>query len=263
MSASGSNANPEPVIAMSGVAVSALSDPARIVAEGIDWAVQAGDYWVIAALQGGGKTDFMLMTAGLMAPAAGQYKLFGEPMPIFDEARLRQRLRLGLVFDSGQLLNHLTIWENLALPVRYHLDLSAPACGDQVQAMIELMELQPWAQSAPSAIGRNWQKRAGLGRALMLRPEILLIDSPLAGLDLRHTAWWLNFLERLTTGKIPGLPPITLVVTGADFRPWQGRARQFAALRQGRFAVLGAWRQVETAGAELWRELLLGAPARD
>src|ERR1044071_7409198 len=117
-------ANPTvPVIEMKAVSVGALRDQSVPVVEAINWTVTAGDYWVVAGLQGSGKTDFLLMTAGLMAPAQGAYRLFGEQMPMFDEARLEERLRLGLVFDGGQLFNHLTVAENVALPLRYHRNL--------------------------------------------------------------------------------------------------------------------------------------------
>src|SRR5207248_10938403 len=100
------------VIEMTDVAVSAMRDASTIVVENINWTVQPKDYWVIGGLQGSGKSDFLMMTGGLMAPPRGSYKLFGEQMPIFEEARLSERLRLGLVFDTGQLFNHLTVAEN-------------------------------------------------------------------------------------------------------------------------------------------------------
>jgi phospholipid/cholesterol/gamma-HCH transport system ATP-binding protein len=212
---------------------------------------------VVAGLQGSGKSDFLMMTAGLMGPLAGQYRLFGEPMPIYDEARLPTRLRLGLVFDGGQLFNHLTVWENVALALRYHQNLSKEQAEAPVRRLLEALELGPWADSTPGAMGRNWQKRAGLARALSLEPELLLVDNPLAGLDLRHASWWLNFLGQLAGGHpLTQGPPVTLVVTAADLRPWEGRARQFAVLKQKRFAVLGSWQQLEAASDELLREVL-------
>jgi len=246
-----------PAIEMTGVAVGPLREPDTIVAEGINWTVNAGEYWVVAGLHGSGKSDFLMMTGGLMAPRQGQYRFFGEEMPIFEEARLKERLRLGLVFESGQLFNHLTVTENIELPLRYHHNLSRSEAAAAVSELLTCTELSPWADSTPGALGRSWQKRAGLARALALQPEVLLVDNPLGGLDPRHVQWWLGFLDQLSKGhSLMHGRPVTLVVTTADFHPWQGHARQFAILRNHAFAVHGAWDQLEAASAEALRELL-------
>jgi ABC-type transporter Mla maintaining outer membrane lipid asymmetry ATPase subunit MlaF len=247
----------EPPIVMRDVSAASLRDQSTIVVEDANWTVAGDDYWVIAGLQGAGKSDFLMMTAGLMASAAGTYHLFGEPMPIFDEPRLKHRLRLGLVFETGQLFNHLTVLENVMLPLRYHYDFSKAQAQERVQELLEVMELGPWADSTPGAIGRNWQKRVGLARALALKPEILLLDNPLGGLDLRHVQWWQTFLCQLSKGhSLMNGRKMALVATGADLRPWKGQARQFAILQEKKFAVLGTWQQLEAASAELLRELL-------
>jgi ABC-type transporter Mla maintaining outer membrane lipid asymmetry ATPase subunit MlaF len=246
----------QPVIEMVDVAVSAMHEP-RLVAEQVNWTVNAGDYWVIGGLQGSGKSDFLFLTGGLMPPVRGSYRMFGEVMPIFEDARLPTRLRLGLVFETGQLLNHLTVWENVALPLRYHRNLNLPQAQPLIQNWIEAMELEPYKDSFPGVLGRNWQKRAGLARALTLAPEILLVDSPLTGLDLRHVSWWLDCLDELAKGHalLQGRP-MTLVVTTSDLGPWKGRARQFAMLRAQRLTVLGTWAEVETARTEQVQELI-------
>jgi ABC-type transporter Mla maintaining outer membrane lipid asymmetry ATPase subunit MlaF len=249
--------SPVAAIAMEGVVVGSLQDLSLIVVEGVNWTVNAGDFWVVAGLQGAGKTDFLMMTGGLMAPLRGRYRLFGEEMPIFEESRLKQRLRLGLVFDGGQLFNHLTVRENIALPLRYHRNLTETDTAPQVEAMLDATELGPWAASTPGALGRNWQKRVGLARALMLRPEVLLVDNPLGGLDLRHMTWWTGFLGELSIGHpLMERRPMTLVLTAADLRPWKDRARQFAILKNRGLTVLGGWEQLEAASGELVQELL-------
>ena len=138
-----------PVIEMKDLSASSLRDPSIINVEDVNWTVATNDYWVIAGLQGAGKSDFLMMTAGLMPPAAGSYRFLGEAMPIFDEARLKHRLRLGLVFETGQLFNHLTVTENLVLPLRYHHNLPKAQAQEQVKELIEVMELGPWADSTP------------------------------------------------------------------------------------------------------------------
>jgi ABC-type transporter Mla maintaining outer membrane lipid asymmetry ATPase subunit MlaF len=246
-----------PAIEMTDVAFGAMRNQDALVAEGINWTVNAGDYWVVAGLHGTGKSDFLMLTGGLMAPVRGRYLFFGEGMPIFEEARLKQRLRLGLVFDGGQLFNHLTVAENVALPVRYHRNLTRSEGTAAVGEWLERMELAPWAESTPGNLGRSWQKRAGLARALALKPEVLLVDNPLAGLDPRHAHWWLSFLDQLSKGhSLMDGRPVTVVVTTADFRPWKSHARQFAMLRNHGFLVLGSWGQLEAASEELVRELL-------
>ena len=178
-------------------------------------------------------------------------------MPILEESRLSHRLRLGLVFENGQLFNHLTVGENLALPLRYHRNLTKAEAAPVVQGMLEAMELGPWADSTAGALGRNWHKRVGLARALILRPELLLIDNPLGGLDLRHIFWWLEMLGRLArAGNFIREEALTLVVTAADLRPWVDVGRQFAVLKDQRMAVLGDRAHLESANKDLVSDLL-------
>lgn len=229
----------EPVIEMTGVAAVALRDANAIVVEGVDWTVAAGDFWAVGGRAGSGKSDFLMMTGGLMTPLRGSCRIFGDDLPIFEEERLEQRLRLGFVFDGGHLFNNLTVAENVALPLRYHVDSGEEEIAARVELLLAATELTPWAHSTPGTLGRNWQKRVGLARALALSPEVLLVDGPLGGADAQHAAWWLEFLGRLSAGHdlMPGKRAVTLVVTADDLQPWRNRARQFAVLRDGRFDV--------------------------
>jgi len=248
-------------IEMRGVLVGSMRDLSTIVVEDVNWSVKPGEWWVVSGLQGSGKSDFLMLTGGMMAPASGTYCFLGQEMPIFEDHRLADRLKLGFVFENGQLFNHLTIAENISLPLRYHRNLSDSETDAEVQKLLELTELAPFAASTPGAMARNWQRRAGLARALALRPEVLLLDNPLAGLDLRHRAWWTNLLEQLSRGHewLSGRP-LTLVITTNDLRLWRGGKRQFALLKDKRFVILGGWAEVEAASDELVREMRAVAP---
>jgi len=239
------------------VAFGAMRDQSMTVAEEVNWTVNAGDFWVVAGPQRSGKTDFLLLAAGLMSATHGTYRCLGAEMPIFEDERLADRRRVGLVFDSGQLFKQMTIAENIALPLRYHENLTSSEAQSRVQAMLEWLELCPVAGCTPASVARNWQLRAGLARALILQPEVLFLDDPLAGLDARHAAWWLNFLGQLGQGKTPlHNRPTTLVATSESFRPWRNRADAFALLADGKFTAIGNRSALESSADELVRELL-------
>jgi putative ABC transport system ATP-binding protein len=245
-----------PVLEMRGVAVTSTRDLDAVAVEEVNWTVVAGDFWVIGGLHGSGKSDLLMLAGGMAAPARGEYFFRGKEMLIFEGEHLAERLRVGFVFEEGQLLNQLTVAENVALPLRYHKNLTDAEADAEVRRMLEVTELSPWADSAPGAIARNWRKRAGLARALMLKPDLLLLNNPLAGLDSRQRKWWLNFLGELSNGcGLTNGKPVTLVVTADDFSPWRNCARQFAILKNKRLVVLGTWEQLEAASDELVREL--------
>jgi len=245
------------IIEMNDVAVGSLENPEKAVLEDVTWSVAAGEYWVIGGMQGSGKSDLISLTGGLMAPIRGTYRLFDYEMPIFGEKLLAQRLRLGIVFDNGQLLHQLTVRENIALPLRYHRHFTWNEVDERVKAMLDLAGLAPYADSMPGRLEHHWKKRAGLARALMLQPEVLLIDEPLGGLDFRNAKWCLDFLDQLSAGhQFFQRRPITLVVTTSDFRPWRNPACRFAALKEQKFILLGQHKHLAGHTEPLVRELL-------
>jgi ABC-type transporter Mla maintaining outer membrane lipid asymmetry ATPase subunit MlaF len=251
------NENQILAIEMRGVNVGTMRDPTFIVLENVDWSVVAGEFWVVAGTQHSGKSDLLMLAAGLMTPASGSYKLFGRETKFFGEAELSERLRAGFIFAGGQLFNQLTIAENVALPLRYRKNLSAVAAAADVKLLLELMELSPIADVTPINVAVNWRARAALARALILRPEILLLDNPQGGLHARHLQWWLRFLEQLNRGhEFFGGKPMTIVVTADDLRPWENAQRKFALLRDQKFIPLGSWNEVAAHDDEVVKELL-------
>jgi ABC-type transporter Mla maintaining outer membrane lipid asymmetry ATPase subunit MlaF len=246
-----------PAIAMRGVGVSAMRDASVIVLEDVNWTVARGEFWVVGGPQHSGKSDLTLLAAGLMPPADGRCEIFGRDPQTFGEAQLAERLRVGFVPEEGRLFSHLTLAENVALPLRYHKNLAPDAAAAEVKALLDLMELTPFADLTPANVAANWRRRAALARALILKPELLLLDNPLGGLASRHFFWWLRFLDQLWRGhEFLGGQPMTISATTDDFRPWRNLPHRFAVLRDGQFIPLGSWRDVEISDDPAVKELL-------
>jgi ABC-type sulfate/molybdate transport systems ATPase subunit len=257
------SSQPLPVIELCGADIVAMRETTLRVVEKVDWVVRRGEFWVVAGQSHSGKSDLLLHAAGLMVPVAGSGSVLGYDLREFGRSENSGRLRLGLVFADGKLFNHLTVAENVTLPLRYHTNQTDEECAQAVARLLDGMELTPFANLTPANVPANWRQRAALARALILRPELLLLDQPLQGLNVRHRDWLRNFLNQLWRGhELMGGQPMTVVATTDDLREWRHPQRRFAVLSEGRFTQLGIWDAEKFAQHPAAKDLL-SAPAEN
>lgn len=224
----------------------------------INWRVLPETFWVIGGGFGVGKSDFLMTTAGLRRPDSGIVKIFGhETFQLKEEVLVEHRRRIGVVFSGGgRLFNRLTIGENVALPPRYHHNWTEAEAEDSVREILQLTEMISYAHKTPSALSPNWRQRAALARALILKPELLLLDKPLLGMDARHQRWWLDFLSKLSEGSaFYGGKRVTVVATTENFQPWKDVARQFAVLRNNRWQEIGGRAELDASNELMQNEV--------
>ena len=225
---------------MTGVDVQSSNGRGGRALQWVDWTVRPGELWVVGGLLSSGKTDLAMTAAGALPPSRGSIKLFGQPMQQgFTDEEIHERLRIGLVHDGGLLLRHLTVAQNIALPLRYHHNATEEDVASRLNAWLSAMDLTSLANARSSTVNRNWAQRAGLARACILSPEVLVLDNPLTGLDPHQAHWWLTTLAALAAGhRLMTFHKMTLIVTCDDFRPWVAPGRKYAVLHNRRFAVL-------------------------
>lgn len=248
-----------PLVQLNSVAIQHPAAPGVWLLESVNWTVHPGEFWVVAGMQGSGKTALMETAAGLRPLIQGDVELFGQRITGREGDRFRDhRRRLGVVFEGGgRLFNHLTVAENIALPLRYHRDCTLEDVQDEVVPLIELFGLQRMAGVQAGRLGRVWAQRVALARALILRPELLFLDNPLAGMDVQQTRWWRRFVQELAQGHPQfGNTPMTLVVACDDLRPWLDLGKQFVLAHDRQWRILGSRAEVAASSEELVREMI-------
>lgn len=243
------------VLQMENVDVLSSFAPAQRSVQDVNWEVGQREFWVIGGLLASGKTDFMLTASGVLPPVRGVVRHFGVPVHGdvgAAEESLHERLRVGLVHDGGLMLRHLTIAENIALPLLYHHNASFADVESKVKQWLEEIGMEDQAMKQSSQVNRNWAQRAGLARACILNPEVLLLDNPLTGLDPQHVRWWIQIIEALSRGhRLMNLRPMTVIVSCDDFRPWVSPGRRYAILRNRKLDCLDPNTHPERLALEL------------
>ncbi|MBN1419123.1 MAG: ABC transporter ATP-binding protein [Planctomycetes bacterium] len=225
------------------------------VLAGLDLEARRGETLVIIGRSGTGKSVTLKHVVGLLAPDRGTVRVFGEEVARLPRRRMEAlRLRIGYLFQSGALLNWLSIAENVALPLReHHPRLSEQEIRRRVDARLDLVRLAEARDLLPEQVSGGMRKRAGLARAAILDPEVILYDEPTSGLDPVMAAS-INELVR-DAQRVLG---VTQIVVTHDMASAYAIADRIAMLFEGRIIFTGTPAQIRSTDDRVVRQFIRG-----
>ena len=156
----------------------------RPVLKGITMRVPRGKVVAIMGGSGCGKTTLLRLIGGQLRPGAGAVRVAGEAVHELDQAGLyRLRRRMSMLFQFGALFTDMTVFENVAFPLREHTRLPESMVRDLVLLKLEAVGLRGAHNLMPAELSGGMARRAALARAVVLDPMLVLYDEPFAGLD--------------------------------------------------------------------------------
>ena len=156
----------------------------RTILRDVSLTIPRGKVTALMGASGGGKTTVLRLIGGQARAQAGQVLLDGQDVGAMSQAQLyAARRRMGMLFQFGALFTDMTVFENVAFPLREHTDLSEGLVRDIVLMKLQAVGLRGARDLMPSQISGGMARRVALARAMALDPEFIMYDEPFAGLD--------------------------------------------------------------------------------
>ncbi|WP_297262143.1 ATP-binding cassette domain-containing protein [uncultured Desulfovibrio sp.] len=225
----------------------------HVVLRDIDATLPGGKVSVILGGSGCGKSTLLRHIIGLSRPLGGSVHIGGQDMFALPAAQARRiRRRMGVLFQDGALLGALSLVQNVALPLTEHVRLPKAVIREAALRVLRLVGLEDFADYYPNQLSGGMRKRAGLARAIIAEPRILLCDEPTSGLDpitaARMDALLLSLHERF--------PDMSIVVVSHDLDSLRTIADHVLVLREGSALFSGSLAELEACDDPYLRRFL-------
>ncbi len=225
----------------------------HIVLDDLNATLPGGKISVILGGSGCGKSTLLRHIIGLKRPLAGKILLAGKDLFALPGRSFRRvRRRMGVLFQDGALLGSLTLGENVGLPLREHTALSQAVIAEVVRHKLSLVGLADFYDFYPHELSGGMRKRAGLARALVTDPPLLLCDEPTSGLDPINAA----LMDALLLDLKAQNPDMSVIVVSHDLNSLEAIADHVLVLNEGRAAFNGSKEELRNTGDAYLRSFL-------
>lgn len=210
--------------------------------------------YVIIGRSGGGKSVLLKHLIGLLRPDQGEVWVDGEEMSkLHGRALNRVRSRFGMLFQGGALFDSLTVYDNVAFPLREKTRLSEAVIREKVHERLAQVGLSGIDEKFPSELSGGMRKRVALARALILEPEFLLFDEPTTGLDPIRV----NAIHKLIA-DLHRLLHITAVVVSHEIPEIFSLATHVAMLHEGVIVATGTPVEIQASPDPVVQQFITG-----
>ena len=227
----------------------------RTILRDLDLRVPAGSITAVLGPSGTGKSTLLAAITGELVPAAGQVRVFDQPVPRGARALLEMRKRIGVLLQGNGLLTDLTVAENVALPLRTHTKLPEPVLQALVRMKLHAVGLLAAAEAWPRELSGGMARRVALARALALDPPLMLYDEPLTGLDPIASGVIMSLIQRLN--RTLGL---TSIIVSHHVHETLPICDQAVVIASGRIVFAGSPAELQSTDDPLVRQFLDGQP---
>ncbi|TLD40431.1 MAG: Methionine ABC transporter ATP-binding protein [Candidatus Jettenia ecosi] len=225
-----------------------------LVHKGINLSIVEGEIMSLLGSSGSGKSVLLKELIGLVMPDSGDIIVLGNTVTQMNEESLIElREHVGMLFQGAALFDSLTVFENIAYPLREHLKLTEKEIRERVAEKLHLVGLGGIENKMSNELSGGMRKRVGLARAIATDPDIILYDEPTTGLD-PITAQRINELIIDLQKKLG----VTSVVVTHDLHCVKTVSNRIAMLYEGKIVAVGTWNELITSDIQVVRDFISG-----